>query len=163
LAEFKTLLRAAYVKEPPNPVELYGLLKQGDLWWHQGHVFVPTTLHPQVLHQFHNYPLAGHLGSLKTLDSLGRTVNWPGMRKDIIAYVKSCFLCQRAKHSTQKPPSQMHSFQFPNHPWSCFVIDFIFKLPLSSGFDSVLVIMDHFSKGVHLILANKTWLAEEFV
>lgn len=30
-------------------------------------------------------------------------------------------------------------------------MDFIVKLPLSSGFDSILVIVDHFSKGAHFI------------
>jgi len=36
------------------------------------------------------------------------------------------------------------------------------KLPLSEGFDSILVIVDHFSKGIHLIAASEGWTAEEF-
>jgi hypothetical protein len=41
-------------------------------------------------------------------------------------------------------------------------IDFVVKLPLSSVFDSILVIVDHFSKGAHMIPANESWTAEEF-
>ena len=56
----------------------------------------------------------------------------------------------------------MHSFQVPNWPWSCIGIAFVVKLPLSDGFDSVWVIMDHFLKGIHLISALETWTAEDF-
>jgi hypothetical protein len=37
------------------------------------------------------------------------------------------------------------------------------KLLLSDGFDSILVIVDHFLKGIHLIAALESWMAEEFV
>jgi hypothetical protein len=55
----------------------------------------------------------------------------------------------------------MHSLQILDCPWSCIGINFVFKLPISLGFD-FLVIVDHFSKGIHLILANETWMAKEF-
>jgi hypothetical protein len=41
-------------------------------------------------------------------------------------------------------------------------IDFVVKLPLFSGLGSILVIMDHFSKGAHMIPANESWTAEQF-
>lgn len=41
--------------------------------------------------------------------------------------------------------------EIPDRPWSVIGMDFIVKLPLSSGFDSILVIVDHFSKGAHFI------------
>jgi hypothetical protein len=41
-------------------------------------------------------------------------------------------------------------------------IDFVVKLPLLGGFDSILVIVDHFSKGAHLIAAQESWKAEDF-
>ena len=39
---------------------------------------------------------------------------------------------------------------------------FIFKLPLLDGYDSILVIVDHFSKGAHIIVANESFTAEQF-
>jgi hypothetical protein len=113
-AELTTLLRRAYEKESPAAAEIEGLSKIGNLWWLRGRVFVPPSLRPRVLQQFHDNPLAGHLGSMKTLDLLSRTVAWPGIRKDVASYTKSCFSCQRAKHSTQKPPGQLHSLQIPD-------------------------------------------------
>lgn len=36
------------------------------------------------------------------------------------------------------------------------------ELPDSAGFDSILVIVDHCSKGIHLVPAKESWNAEEF-
>jgi hypothetical protein len=38
----------------------------------------------------------------------------------------------------------------------------VVKLPVSNGFDSILVVVDHLTKGVHLVAANESWTAEEF-
>lgn len=40
-------------------------------------------------------------------------------------------------------------------------IDFVMKLPFSTDFDLILVIVDHFSKGVHFIAVNEAWLAKK--
>lgn len=41
--------------------------------------------------------------------------------------------------------------------------DFIVKLPLSVVCDSILVIVDYFSKGVHCVASKNVFSAEEFV
>jgi hypothetical protein len=56
----------------------------------------------------------------------------------------------------------MTSLKVPGRPWSMIGIDFVVKLPILGGFDSILVIMDHFSKGVHLSAAQESWKAEDF-
>jgi hypothetical protein len=50
----------------------------------------------------------------------------------------------------------MQSLQIPDWLWSCIGIDFVVKLPLSDGFHSILVIVDHFSKGIHLVAASES-------
>ncbi|PLW50812.1 hypothetical protein PCANC_14321 [Puccinia coronata f. sp. avenae] len=160
--EFRKLLLASYSEQVPVPSTDEELTCRNGLWWTRGRIFVPENLRPRVLKEYHDGALAGHLGSFKTLEAIGRTMTWPGIRQDVLKYTKSCFSCQRAKHSTQKTPGVMHSLQVPDRPWSCIGIDFVVKLPPSEGFDSVLVIVDHFSKGIHLILALETWTAEEF-
>lgn len=40
-------------------------------------------------------------------------------------------------------------------------VDFVVKLPLSRGFDSVMVVVDHFTKAAHFIPAKETWKADE--
>lgn len=157
----RTWLLQAYEADPPDP-EDDDLTNRDGLWWLRDRIFVPVSLRPKILKHYHDDVLSGHPGSLKTLALISRTMIWPGIRKDILLYTKSCFSCQRAKHSNLRPPGLMTSLAVPSRPWSVIGIDFVVKLPDSSGFDSILVIVDHFSKGVHLIPANETWTAEEF-
>lgn len=117
---------------------------------------------PLFLQTFHDDILAGHLGLLKTLQNIMQLFNWQGIQSDVLKYTKSCLSCQKAKHLNQKPPGLMVPLSIPERPWSIIGIDFVVKLPISRTFDSILVIVDHFSKAAHFILACKTWTAEEF-
>jgi hypothetical protein len=161
--ELRFLLLTAYAAKPPSPQPNKDLSQQEGLWWRRGRVFVLLCLQPRVLQEFHDGTLGRHLGSLKTLEVIGCTLTWPRIWKDVLNYTKSCFSCQRAKHSNQKPPGLRHSLQVPNRLWSCIGIDFVVKLPLLDGFDSILVILNHFLKGIHLIAASESWTTEEFV
>ncbi|KAI7955759.1 hypothetical protein MJO29_007158 [Puccinia striiformis f. sp. tritici] len=160
----KPLLLEAYRLEPPvaDDGEELPLKFEYGLWWLGNQIFVPLSLRPTILQAFHDDISAGHVGLLKTLQDIMCMLTWPGIRKDVIQYTKSCLSCQRAKHSNQQPPGLMVPLAVPEHPWSVIGIDFIVKLPLSSSFDSILVIVDHFSKAAHLILAYETWSTEEF-
>lgn len=55
----------------------------------------------------------------------------------------------------------------PERPWSTMGINFIVKLPLSAGFDSIMMIVDHYSKSTHFVRAKEKWsaadLADAFV
>ncbi|PLW26795.1 hypothetical protein PCASD_25767 [Puccinia coronata f. sp. avenae] len=162
LASLKDLLTKAYSVEPPDPEEIAGLELRDGFWWLRDRLYVPLSLRSQILQHLHDNPTSGHPGTLKTLDLVTRTMTWPGVRGDVLSYFKSCFSCQRAKHSNQRPPGQMIPLSIPDCHWSTIGIDFVVKLPVSGGFDSILVIVDHLSKGVHLIAANESWNAEEF-
>lgn len=126
-------------------------------------IFVLLSLCPCILQEFHDVSTAGHPGSLKNLDSITWYLWWPGLQGNVISYTKSCFSRQRAKHSNQKPPGLMNSLEVPSRPWSVISFCFIVKLPILAGFELILVVVDHFSKGVHFILANESWKAEDFV
>ncbi|KAI7967522.1 hypothetical protein MJO29_000799 [Puccinia striiformis f. sp. tritici] len=160
----KRLLGDAYRQDPPQVDEddEFPLRFEHGLWWFKDRIFVPLSLRPYILQVFHDDISAGHVGSLKTLQNITRSLTWPGIRKDVISYTKSCVSCQRSKHSTQRPPGLMIPLSVPERPWSIIGVDFIVKLPISSGFDSILVIVDHFSKAAHLIPAKETWSTEDF-
>jgi hypothetical protein len=124
------LLHEVYAREPPATNKIEDLDFQEGLWWIWDQVFVPLGLRSRVLKDFHDEPTSGHPGSLKTLDLLTCTMTWPGVRKDVISYVKSCFSCQRAKHSNQQLPGLMNPLPIPPRPWSVIGIDSIVKLPV---------------------------------
>lgn len=94
---------------------------------------------------------AGHGGFRKTLDLISRDFSWPGMRKDIKSFVKTCQICQQCKSSRQVALGKLNPLPIPSQPWKSVSLDFIVKLPVSLGYDSILVVVDRLSKMAHFI------------
>ena len=63
------------------------------------------------------------------------------------------------KPSNLAPPGKLHPLELPDTPWMQVTVDFTTDLPLSNGFDSILVVVDRFSKEVEFIPCNKTTTA----
>ncbi|MBW0567719.1 hypothetical protein O181_107434 [Austropuccinia psidii MF-1] len=61
-------------------------------------------------------------------------------------YVSSCQQCSRNKNIHHKEFELLKPLPIPNGPWICLSMDFITQLPLANSFDSILVIVDKFSK-----------------
>ena len=114
----------------------------------EGKVFVPNVgdLRTRVLKERHDHPLAGHPGQAKTLELIRRDYTWPKLRDDVDRYVKSCVTCGRAKARRHQPYGTLQQLPIPERPWHSVSMDFIEQLPLSSGFTSILVIVDRFTK-----------------
>jgi len=49
----------------------------------------------------------------------------------------------------------------PEKPWTHILADFITKLPLAQGYDSILVVVDWLTKMVYFILTIEKTLAKE--
>jgi hypothetical protein len=99
----------------------------------------------------HDSVTAGHYGFNKTLKAIRRDFTWPGMHKYVKNYVASCE-CMRNKPVRHKPYGKLLPFPFATTPWTQVSLDFIVKLPLSGGFDSILVVCDRgMTKMVHFI------------
>jgi len=48
----------------------------------------------------------------------------------------------------------------PEKPWAHILVDFIIKLPLAQGYDSILVVVDQLTKMVHFIPTTEKMSAE---
>jgi len=48
----------------------------------------------------------------------------------------------------------------PEKPWTHISVDFITKLPLAQGYDSILVVVDRLTKIVHFIPTTEKTSAE---
>jgi hypothetical protein len=86
------------------------------------------------------------------------------MRIDITEYVKGCADCQRHKVNTRptKAPLQPIYPKPEAMPFETIALDFIVKLPISQGFDSILTITDQgCTKAAIFIPCNKDITAEE--
>lgn len=155
--EVRSLLTNSYPSEHEllsNPSsKLYRW--QGGLWWFRDRLYVPVLARSLLLNNFHNSPTAGHPGVARMLSTLTRTYSWPTVRQDVINYCRSCDSCQRTKISNQARAGELVPLPIPDRPWSVIGIDFIVKLPLSLGFDSIFVITDPLTKGAHFIPCNE--------
>src|SRR5215475_9265650 len=61
-------------------------------------------------------------------------------------YCKSCVRCNRGKATHHKPYGLLRQLPIPERPWNSISMDFIEQLPSSSGFTSILVVVDQLSK-----------------
>ena len=60
-------------------------------------VVVPETLRAYVLKMHHNIQLAGHQGYKRTLEQIRGCFYWPGLKQDVMRWVRSCLACRKRK------------------------------------------------------------------
>jgi Integrase zinc binding domain len=56
-----------------------------------------------LTHGYHDTSVSGHLGIDKTLTNLQWTFTWPGIRRQLTAYIGIFDQCQRRKASIRAP------------------------------------------------------------
>jgi hypothetical protein len=144
-----------------SPKEHKDLVERDQILWYQDRIFVLASLRTRVMQLFHDAPTVGHPGIARTLAVITQSFSWPGIRKDVIGYVNSCDSCQRVKARQQNPEGVLKPLPIPHCPWSFIGMDFINKLPLLGGFDSIMVVVDLLSKITHFIPCNETYLADQ--
>ncbi len=117
----------------------------------------------EILQEWHDSAVAGHGGVAQTLELVKRDFWWPGMEKFIYDYVTSCDVCQRNKESPHKKTGLLQPLELPTRPFGSLTTDFIVKLPVSLGHDSILVVVDRFTKIVHLVPCKETINTKQLV
>ena len=68
------------------------------------------------------------------------------MTKEVKRYVEGCDQCQRIKNRVEMPAGKLRPNEVPERLWQHISVDFITKLPMSKGHDSILVVCDRFLK-----------------
>ncbi|PRP82731.1 hypothetical protein PROFUN_09816, partial [Planoprotostelium fungivorum] len=132
-----------------------------DLLFYEEQLYVPEKLRLIIMMMKHDSPLAGHFGSHKTKELVRRDYWWPKMYHTIESYVKSCDTCQRAKHSRKKQSGLLQPLEVPSDRWTSVTIDFMVELPECQGFNSIMVVVDRFTKMSHFIPCKNTITSEE--
>ncbi|MBW0524753.1 hypothetical protein O181_064468 [Austropuccinia psidii MF-1] len=99
-----------------------------------------------ILQKRHDSPFAGHPGQEKTLKLIKGNSYWAGMNKFIKDYLSSCKQCLRNKNIHHTKFGLLKPLSILSGPWSSLSKDFLTQLPLSKNFDSILVVVDRFSK-----------------
>ena len=76
---------------------------------------------------------------------------WPEIKKDVGKYVDRCNACQRMKNRTEAPAEKLIANEILEKVWIYLTVDFITKLPLVAGKDTILVVYDRLSKMAHFV------------
>ena len=85
------------------------------------------------------------------------------MTKYITDFVRTCDVCARTKAHRHKPYGPLRFLPVAERPWSSISMDFIEGLPASSGYDSILVVVDRLTKMALFIPTHKSADTEELV
>jgi len=149
-------------------VDVHRLKKIDGTWYKDGRWVVTGGLsHRWVfMHNHHDSPVYGHPGINKTYQLTSRRYWWPNMCQDVMEYIKGCADCQRHKINTRPTHTPLQPI-YPKPeamPFEMVALDFITKLPVSQGYDSILTITDHdCSKAAVFIPCKEAMTAEETV
>ena len=126
-------------------------------------VYVPKNnrLRVEIIRLYHNIPMEGHRGQWKIVELVIRNFWWLETTKEIKRYIKEYNSCQRNKNYTKQLAGKLMPNSIPNKPQTYISVDFITKLPLAQGYDSILVVVDRLTKIVHFILTMERTSAKE--
>ena len=95
--------------------------------------------------------VGGHGGQQKTVELVTWNFWWPGVTKEVKRYIEECDACQQNKNHTEQPADKLMPNLIPEKPWVHILTDFITKLPLAQGYNSILVVVDRLTKIVYFI------------
>jgi hypothetical protein len=113
----------------------------------------------EIMEECHSSPLAGHFGLKRTLEKVKRRYHWPGLKQDLKEFIDGCLYCKRAKPTRHAPYGHLQPLPVPSGPWASVTMDFITDLPPSrlNGlvYDTILVVVDRFSKQAHYVPTRK--------
>ena len=117
---------------------IYRRRKNGE---HQ--LVIPASLVDRVIGLNHDPVTAGHPGRNRTLDILCLRFYWPGMRRNVEAYVQKCHTCQQTKprHEFRAPMGEVTE---PTTPFEVTAMDVLGPFPRTeNGNRYLLTFMDH--------------------
>jgi hypothetical protein len=143
--------------------------EQGTLWYKK-RLCVPEVkkIRELILHEAHDSTYSTHPGSTKMYHDLKSRYWWYGMKRVVAEYVALCDNYQRVKAERRRPTGLLQPLKITQWKWEEISMDFIVRLPTTqSGYDSIWIIVDCFSKVAHFIPVKTTYkgakLAELYI
>ncbi|KAI0507147.1 hypothetical protein KFK09_013267 [Dendrobium nobile] len=152
-ADFEVAWRKCVNKEPMGEYSIrHGYLFKGNL------LCVPNSSWRQLLIQeIHGGGLSAHAGRDNTIAQMQAKFFWPHLRKDVTKFVERCLICQSYKGGGQNT-GLYQPLPVPESVWEDLSLDFVLGLPRTKhGNDSIMVVVDRFSKMAHFIACKKTF------
>ena len=106
-------------------------------------------LQTRIIAALHDSVVGGHSGIPVTYRRIKQLFAWTGLKSAVQEFAHACVTYQRAKPDCTRLPGLLQPV--PNRAWQVISMDFVEGLPLSGGFNCILVIVDTFSKYAHFL------------
>ena len=112
-------------------------------WSNVFQIVVPTPYRQSVLSLAHEHLWSGHLGITKTYDRVLRQFFWPGLKRDVSLFCRTCHVCQvTGKPNQVIKPAPLHPVPAIGEPFEHVLVDCVGPLPKTkSGNQFLLTIM----------------------
>jgi hypothetical protein len=107
-------------------------------------IYIPKDeeLRSRIITLHHDPAIAGHPGMWKTTEQITWNYWWPGLRREVKRYIKSCEACQRTKARRTAPHGPLNPNEVPEERWTHVTTDLVGPLPESGGYDAAQVWVD---------------------
>jgi hypothetical protein len=129
-----------------NGFSLYqGIIRKAGRIW----IGANSALRTKLVAALHDSAIGGHSGTQATYQRVKKVFYWRGLKADVVQFVQQCAICQKAKSERTHPAGLLQPLPVPQGVWEDVTMDFIEGLPKSEGFDTILVVVDRFSKYSH--------------
>ncbi|PKU81321.1 RNA-directed DNA polymerase [Dendrobium catenatum] len=116
-----------------------------------------SSWRPQLIKDVHCGVLAAHVGRTNTYLPLQSRFYWPHLHRDVMRFVERCPICQSYKTGGQLSGLYL-PLPTPETIWEDLSLDFVMGLPRTKrGHDSIMVVVDRFSKMAHFVPCKKTF------
>ncbi|GJS16697.1 RNA-directed DNA polymerase [Tanacetum coccineum] len=114
-----------------------------------------------IILEGHTGGLSSYFGRDKTLALLREQFYWPKMERDVNRLLERCRTCHIAK--THSSNAGLYTpLSVPVAPWEDVSLDFVLGLPRTQqAKDSVMVVVDRFSKMAHFVPCSKMFDASQ--
>jgi hypothetical protein len=139
--------------------------EQGAIWF-KDRICVPDidSLRETILKEAHDSDYSIHPASTKMYQDLKQKYWWYGLKRDVVAHVAKCDVCQRVKAEHQRLAGPLHPLKIPKWKWEEIGMDFIVGLPRTpAGYDSIWVIVDRLTKVAHFIPVRTNYTGAKLV
>ena len=116
-----------------------------------GRLWVSEGLYLSVIREVHYQIASGHPGHQKTICLLACNYYWPKMKDIVHRYIRNCHTCRRAQAPRDQYNGISKTLPIPTRSWTDVTLDFVTGLPLSNGYNAVLMVIDRLTKERHYI------------
>ncbi|XP_074327634.1 uncharacterized protein LOC141665550 [Apium graveolens] len=132
--------------EPNFSMSDRDLRKEGKLY-----VGASNGVRQEIIRNLHNTGEGGHSGVNASIKRVSDLFWWPKMKQDIGKWVQECEICQRFKSEHVKTLGLLQPIPIPAQAWEVMTMEFIEGLPKSENRDTIMVVIDKYTKYCHLL------------